>query len=226
MNKFLLFLTALLIHADIWAMKTTVVNEKKDLDQQRMNIAQHFANSGYWPLAFNVIYPMALEGHPMAQANLGVMFNTGRGVRPSVEQAYWWFSSSAESGNIKALNNLALMYYKGSYIERNESHAIKLFELTANAKDQASMLMLSEIYFLKNDYVKSLKWLKTCAELGNDEAKLRLGEFYENGFGVPKDKQKAIKLYEEIINAKDAAPNIKEFALKNLNRLVKPAIKN
>ena len=88
------------------------------------------------------------------------------------------------------------------------------------------MLMLSEIYFLKNDYVKSLKWLKTCAELGNDEAKLRLGAFYENGFGVPKDKQKAIKLYEEIINAKDAAPNIKEFALKNLNRLVKPAIKN
>ncbi len=52
----------------------------------------------------------AEQGDAMAQFNLGVMYNTGRGVAQDYKQAVAWFRKAAEQGDAMAQFNLGLMY--------------------------------------------------------------------------------------------------------------------
>lgn len=87
-------------------------------EQQRMSLAQDFANKQDWKSVFDIIQPLALEGNVLAQGNLGMLYNLGRGVPKDQEKAYWWFSEAAEHGSIRAINNLAVMYYNGGYVKK------------------------------------------------------------------------------------------------------------
>lgn len=44
----------------------------------------------------------AYQGHPNAQANLGVMYNKGEGVLADHISAHMWFNISGANGNEKA----------------------------------------------------------------------------------------------------------------------------
>ena len=173
-----LFYTALFsLSLPTLAMKTIdITPPSQKSDQERMNLAQDFANKQQWIAVFDVMYPMALEGNVTAQSNLGVLHNLGRGTAQDKEKAYWWFSEAAEKGSIKALNNLGIMYLRGDYVKQNTDQAIKLFERTANAKDADAMMILSNIYRFQHKSEKSLEWLKKAAEAGNKEALQRLAE--------------------------------------------------
>ena len=46
-----------------------------------------------------------------------MLYNLGRGVDENKELAYWWFSEAAEASSIKAINNLAVMYFNGNNYE-------------------------------------------------------------------------------------------------------------
>lgn len=173
--KFLLSLVCIVAVFPTYAMKTLNITDKNRLtDQQRMDLAQTFAQKQQWVSVFDIMYPMALEGNVTAQSNLGVLYNLGRGTAQNKEKAYWWFSEAAEKGSIKAINNLAIMYLHGDYVKQNTPQAIKLFERSALSKDTDAMMMLSEIYRLQSQYQKSSEWLKKAAELGNAQAKARL----------------------------------------------------
>ena len=149
-------------------------------EQQRMSLAQDFANKQDWKSVFDIIQPLALEGNVLAQGNLGMLYNLGRGVPKDQEKAYWWFSEAAEHGSIRAINNLAVMYYNGGYVKKNVSQAIKLFETSAKAKDLDAMLMLAEIYFNQQDKAKSFEWVKKAADLNNPEASF--GDLLRRGY--------------------------------------------
>lgn len=107
-----------------------------------MDLAQKLAEKQDWKAVFEIMYPLALEGNLQAQSNLGMLYNLGRGVDENEELAYWWFSEAAERGSIKAINNLAVMYFNGNnYVKQDTAQAIKLFETSAT-KDPDAMLTL------------------------------------------------------------------------------------
>ena len=53
------------------------------------------------------------QSNPMAQYNLGVMYNMGRGVTQDYAEAVKWFRKAAGQGYALAQFSLALMYDKG-----------------------------------------------------------------------------------------------------------------
>ena len=55
----------------------------------------------------------ALTGHPKAQHDLGVLFETGSGVRKNATVAFGWYERAAESGDSFAQNNFGVCYAKG-----------------------------------------------------------------------------------------------------------------
>lgn len=184
-----------------------------------MSLAQDFANKQDWKSVFDIIQPLALEGNVLAQGNLGMLYNLGRGVPKDQEKAYWWFSEAAEHGSIRAINNLAVMYYNGGYVKKNVSQAIKLFETSAKAKDLDAMLMLAEIYFNQQDKAKSFEWVKKAADLNNPEGKLRLAIYYDEGIGTAANKRLASLIYREILVSADVPEGIKATARQRLFRL-------
>ena len=67
----------------------------------------------------------------------------------------------------------------------------------------------------KRDYVKSLEILQPLAEAGNGKARLIMGFFYEQGWGVEQDFAKAREWFQKAAAAGNA---LAQRELENLNR--------
>jgi TPR repeat protein len=79
----------------------------------------------------------AKNGHPVAQYNLGVLYNDGRGVERNFSEAVKWFSESATQGNSDAQYNLGLKYLRGEGVTQSDVEAYKWWHLASNSNDKA-----------------------------------------------------------------------------------------
>ena len=81
-----------------------------------------------------VFIPLAERGDPAAQSYLGFMFETGRGVPQSYDEAAMWYRRAAEQGNGAAQYALGLLYDKGYGVPHDVIEADKWLNLaTASA---------------------------------------------------------------------------------------------
>ena len=81
--------------------------------------------------ALNKLMPLALQGHPAAQYNLGVMHEWGNGVPQNNVKALKWYRLSAEQSHKDAQNNLGAMLSKGEGVEQDFVKALKWFVVAA-----------------------------------------------------------------------------------------------
>jgi TPR repeat protein len=52
--------------------------------------------------AVRLFRPLAEQGNPKAQTQIGMMYRKGEGVQPSPTRAFMWFSFAARRGDAKA----------------------------------------------------------------------------------------------------------------------------
>lgn len=88
-------------------------------------------NRGDYETAYREFSALAGAGHIDGQNNLGVMFNTGRGVDRNFAEAARWYRKAAERGHASAQTNLAILYATGQGVEKNEVIAYAWFSLAA-----------------------------------------------------------------------------------------------
>jgi TPR repeat protein len=84
-----------------------------------------------YALAAKLFIPSAQIGNPTAQAYLGYMFETGRGVPQNLTEAAYWYRRAAEQGDSKAQYLLGLLYDKGFGVTRDLVEANKWLNLSA-----------------------------------------------------------------------------------------------
>jgi uncharacterized protein len=88
--------------------------------------------------ASQIFIPLAEQGQPSAQAYLGFLFETGRGVPQNYTEAAMWYRRAAEQGDSLAQYSLGLLYDKGQGVPRDIVEASKWLNLsTAAAPRQA-----------------------------------------------------------------------------------------
>lgn len=75
--------------------------------------------------------PLADQGNAAAQARLGVMYETGKGLPVDYAQAAKWFRLAADRGDVLGEANLGFMYYGGLGIPQDYLQAYKWFSLAA-----------------------------------------------------------------------------------------------
>jgi len=80
--------------------------------------------------ASQIFIPMAEQGNPSAQAYLGFMFETGRGVPQNYTEAAMWYRRAAEQGDSLAQYSLGLLYDKGQGVPRDIVEANKWLNLS------------------------------------------------------------------------------------------------
>ena len=86
---------------------------------------------GDYKTAFNLIKPLAEQGNAIAQSNLDVMYENGKGVPEDDKQAVKWFRLAAEQGLADAQSNLGVMYANGQGIPEDDKQAVKWYRLAA-----------------------------------------------------------------------------------------------
>lgn len=80
-----------------------------------------------------LLRPLADEGHAIAQFNLGVMYDVGRGVAQDYAQAVHWYRLAAMQGHAAAQFNLGGMYAQGQGVPQDFVRAHLWFNLAAVA---------------------------------------------------------------------------------------------
>lgn len=161
---------------------------------------------GDYAAALRELQPLAEQGDAHAQAYVGYLNETGRGVPANPAAAILWYKKAiaqAGKGNPAGVSwaryNLAAMLREGRGGAKDAKAAAALFEQAAlqNEPDAQYQLgvMLHSGEGISADVAKAITWFKKAAGNGLHDALTNLGAAYFEGQGVPQSNTIAYALF-------------------------------
>ena len=108
--------------------------------------------------------------------------------------------ADAEAGNADAQARLAIVYFNGNGVAKDEREALKWVQKAAAGGSALGQLNLGNMYLnggcgLKQDPSEAFKWFTKSAEQGHRGGQCMMGESYLFGQGVKKNEQEAAKWF-------------------------------
>lgn len=114
---------------------------------------------------------MADQGHAVAQYNLGVLYEYGRGVGQSDVEAAKWYERASRQGISAAQYKLGVMYDNGWGVPRDDGEAVKWYSEAAEQGHPFAQHDLAFMYVagtgVGQDYVRAYMWLSIAVASGN-----------------------------------------------------------
>jgi len=111
----------------------------------------------------------------------------------------------SEDGDIFAQNELGDMYLYGYGIKEDEEEGMKWLKKSAKAGNWGTMHKLGNKYYNQGNYGEAVEWYRKSFDKGFDWDGYNLANCYYNGYGVPKNYLKALKLYREVYDLENSA---------------------
>jgi len=151
--------------------------------------------------ALSILGPLAQNGDPVAQLNLGVMYRRGHGVERDDAKGLWLYKLSAEQGNAGAQFNLGAVLYNEGNLSVMRSAAVESFTLAAKQGHEPSREVLDMMFKTgleaakREDFDTAQREWEPLAENGSARAQINLGTMYSKGEGVGKNLTTAFSWY-------------------------------
>ena len=154
--------------------------------------------------AFELYKKSADLGYADAMDNLAHFYELGLGIAKDEKKAFDWYQKSANLGNTWAISNLGWMYQEGLGVTQDDQKAVALYQKAADLGNSDAMNNLATMYYfgrggLQGGMQASVKWYQKAMDLGSSKATSQLGFMYRGGWGVPRDDDKAVVLYNKAI---------------------------
>jgi hypothetical protein len=92
-----------------------------------------------------MVPPGGRHGSVKGEANLGLMYVKGRGVRQDYAEARKWFRLAADHGNVSALNHLGAIYALGKGVPQSYAEASKYYRQAAGRGDTQAASLVTRI---------------------------------------------------------------------------------
>ena len=138
---------------------------------------------------------LAERGDAQAQANLGLMYNIGDGVKQDYKHAYYWYEKAAAQGNVNSQFNIGSLYNNGDGVKQDYKQTAFWYEKAAAQGDAEAQVSLGLMYYngegFTQDYKKAAYWYEKAAAQGYADAQVLFGSMYYYGQGVTQDFVKA-----------------------------------
>ncbi len=151
----------------------------------------------------------AAAGYVIAQFNLAVMYEKGRGVARDYALARRWYTAAAAQGDAQALNNLALQQYRGQGGPKDPATAAKTFAKAAKAGSVKAAYNLGKIFEQGDggapNPAMAAQWYRRAAAQNYAPALDSLGLLYAKGSGVQQDFAAALDAFRRAAEQGDAA---------------------
>ncbi|WP_082633334.1 SEL1-like repeat protein [Lacimicrobium alkaliphilum] len=140
------------------------------------------------------------NGDGAATNNLGLMYESGRGVSKDVEKAISLYLEAIKQGDSSGHVNLGRLYESGIDVEQDFSKAFSHYSKGVELKNDQAMHNLASMY-LAGNYVeknrhKANELFKRAALKGNQFSLFNLGNAYRYGRGEDIDINKALFNYK------------------------------
>lgn len=154
----------------------------------------------------------------IAMNQLGLMYQTGKGVSKDVAKAFYWFSKSVEKGDPVGMCRLGSMYKKGEGVPQDFSKAYDYFKASSEKGFDGGMYGVGYCCFkglgTPQSYDEAVKWFKKGAEKDSPACIYMLGICYRNGYGIEQNEQEAKRLLQKASERKIAVAD-KELKKEN-----------
>ena len=157
------------------------------------------AQAGDWNTALKEWRPLALQGQPKAQTNLGNMYRNGQGVPKDKKKAVNWYTLAADQEFARAKFLLkTLLFSKGYEIGCTGASeffkkAKKIGEINVNKYLEFCETLVGDLR--SKNFKEAASWFRLAAAQGNANAQRNLGLMYARGNGVFKDEKAALNWY-------------------------------
>lgn len=147
-----------------------------------------YVKNGDYFKALNIFSPLAEQGDPDAQYNLGLMYISGQGVPRDLIKASTWFAKAAKANQVEAQYWLGSMYSNGQGVSQDFKLAAYWLKIAAEKGHAHAQTNLGVLYNhgkgVSQDYELAKYWLMKAADQGDYRAQFNLGAFFETTFPV------------------------------------------
>lgn len=149
--------------------------------------------------AFQLFTPLAEAGNPLAQHNLGVMYEQGLGVAKNEATAYEWYKRASDQGNPQSTYNIGMMTIEGRGVASDPAAGAQLIFHSAELGYPPAQHALGYIYLngtgVDPNPTEAVVWFTVASEGGMVDSQFNLGYMFENGVGVIADAPTAYRWY-------------------------------
>lgn len=159
--------------------------------------------------AFTWYQKAALQGHPLAQCQVGLMYREGRGVAKDEKKAFDWFMKAADDQQNcpRGKFYVGRSYHYGNGVPVDYEKAVMWYFKAATRDDAYAQLNLGSCFErgqgADQDLQTAVYWYGRAADQEEPLAQCNLGCMYLRGRGVTKDVSKAIALFKKAIEHKE-----------------------
>lgn len=147
---------------------------------------------GDFQAAYDEWLPLAREGDPAAQRNIGHLYRRGQGVPQDSAVAVNWYIRAAEAGLPRAQANLAAMYLRGEGIDQDERAAAIWYHRAAIEGHTISRFNLGLMYQqglgVDANLARAMGWFGQAAEDGHEKSVEMLDALVARGVSPASEK--------------------------------------
>jgi len=133
----------------------------------------------------------ARQAYPAAYFDLGILYQTGCGVRKDYREAARYFRLGADANDARSQMNLGYLYDQGLGVGRDAVQAAVWYRQAAEAGLPEAQYNLADLYVrgegVPLDEPAAFSWFQKAAQQGHTTAQLMLAAMYAQGRGTPKD---------------------------------------
>ena len=132
------------------------------------------------------------KGHALAQCDLGLCYDVGKGVKKSHDKAMSYFLASADQGYHVAQRNAGLCYEAGDGCERDFDLAFQYTEMAVEQGNGEASYGLAMHYFygtgVQQSSAKGVEYCKLGASRGDLDCIYTLADCYLRGYVVERNE--------------------------------------
>jgi TPR repeat protein len=165
--------------------------------------------AGFDEQSYHWFRKAAESGHAEAQYKVGVIYEYGKHVSQSYQNAHEWYRRASKQGLSKAQDRLGRMYKSGKGVEKDYERAVTLFREASERGYTKAQIHLGNMYSegkgVEQDdehatelYLSAVDTLTGESNSENNADSINsLGNMYRTGKGVEQNSKKALECYQD-----------------------------
>lgn len=139
----------------------------------------------------------ALQNNPNGTFSVGRRYYYAGNAKLATQ----WLEKAANLGQMESQYLMAIHFFEGVGVEKNNSRAIMWLEKAVEQNYPQAINRLGACYLdgigVKEEYSKAFEYFQKAAEMGEEDAIANLGKCYLNGWGTETDMKKAFDLFTQ-----------------------------